>query len=453
MGRYEDIRVQHTHVYTEADSGALKIRCWRVRVLNGEESGLNVMLERGSLLIGSAESNDLMLSDPCVSRAHLELRLLEKGIQIRDLGSSNGVFHKGTRIQESTVQGATVLKVGNTELALEPADKEVEVDTHMERLGAMVGISPEMRKLFGMVMQIAPTNVSVLIEGETGTGKELVAHEIHNFSARAEQPFVVIDCGALPAGLVESELFGHRRGAFTGAVSDREGAFECADGGTLFLDEIGELPTELQPKLLRALDQGQVKGVGDNRVRTVDVRVIAATSRDLTQAVGRGTFRPDLFYRLAVVRQRVPPLRERLDDLPLLITAMAQMIAGREVVIPDSVVEELQGHSWPGNVRELRNVLSHALALRPNSTILELPETLGIEEVLSGASQGAQSNAEPPSGDYREAKRQAVDQFEVRYLKSLLDKHDWNVSGAAREAGVDRNYLHRLIKRHKIRRP
>jgi transcriptional regulator with GAF, ATPase, and Fis domain len=444
------LQVEHTHVYTEADSGALKIRCWRVRVLNGEESGLNVMLERGSLLIGSAESNDLVLTDPCVSRAHLEFRLLEKGIQVRDLGSSNGTFHKGTRITETTVQGATVLKVGTTELALEPADKEVDVDTHMERLGAMVGSSAAMRKLFGTVLQIAPTNVSVLIEGETGTGKELVAHEIHNFSTRADLPFVVIDCGALPAGLVESELFGHRRGAFTGAVADREGAFECANGGTLFLDEIGELPTELQPKLLRALDQGQVKWVGDNTVRSVDVRVIAATSRDLTHAVAQGTFRPDLFYRLAVVRQRVPPLRDRLEDLSLLASAMAQMIAGREVVIPDSVVEALQGHRWPGNVRELRNVLSHALALRPDSAILELPETLGIEDPERGPVSAA---VEPQGGDYREAKRQAVSQFEVLYLTNLLEKHDWNVSGAAREAGVDRNYLHRLIKRHKIRRP
>jgi transcriptional regulator of acetoin/glycerol metabolism len=204
-------RTDATLVYTAADSGALKIRRWRVRVLNGTEAGLNMMLERGSLLIGSAESNDLVLSDPCVSRAHLELRLLEKGVYCRDLGSSNGTFHKGTRIKESTIQGATVLKVGTTELALEPADREVEVDTHMERLGSMVGTCPEMRRLFGMVLQIAPTNVSVLIEAETGTGKELVAHEIHNFSTRAEQPFVVVDCGALPSGLVESELFGHVR--------------------------------------------------------------------------------------------------------------------------------------------------------------------------------------------------------------------------------------------------
>ena len=435
-----------TLVYTDVDSGALKIRRWVVRVLNGPQSGTSITLERGSLLVGSAASNDLVLDDPCVSRAHLEVRLLERGLQVRDLGSSNGTFQQDTRIKESVLEGPAVLRMGSTELAVEPADREIEVEITLERLGDMVGVSRGMRQLFGMVQQIAPSNVSVLIEGETGTGKEMVAHEIHRLSARANDPLIVVDCGALPSGLVESELFGHMRGSFTGALNSREGAFELADGGTIFLDEIGELPTDLQPKLLRALDQGQVKRVGDNTMRRISVRTIAATSRDLNQAVSEGSFRPDLFYRLAVVRLRVPPLRERLEDLKPLAQTILRKVAGRDVVVPDSMVEKLRAHSWPGNVRELRNVLSHAIALYPESSVLRLPEVLGTEEPPG-------SPELPLEGDYREAKRQAVDQFEVRYLTSLLNRHDWNVSAAAREAGVDRNYLHRLMKRHDIRRP
>jgi transcriptional regulator with GAF, ATPase, and Fis domain len=435
-----------TLVYTDVDSGALKVRRWLVRVVNGAEAGLNVTLERGSLLIGSVNSNDLVLSDPCVSRAHLELRLLEQGLQVRDLGSSNGTFHQETRIKESVLQGAAVLRLGATELAVEPADCEVEVPTECDRLGAMVGSGPAMRQLFGIVQQIAPSDVGVLIEGETGTGKEMVATEIHRLSQRAGKPLVVVDCGALPSGLVESELFGHMRGAFTGAVANREGAFEQADGGTIFLDEIGELPSELQPKLLRALDQGQVKRVGGNALQKTDVRVIAATSRDLNQEIASGAFRPDLFYRLAVVRLRLPPLRERLEDLKGLVQAILRSVAGREIVVPESTVQALAAQSWPGNVRELRNVLSHALALYSESDVLQLPTVLGVEEP-AGAPEPVLE------GDYREAKRQAVDQFEVRYLSSLLSRHNWNVSAAAREAGVDRNYLHRLMKRHNIKRP
>jgi transcriptional regulator with GAF, ATPase, and Fis domain len=436
-----------TLVYTDVDSGALKVRRWAVRVLNGPQAGLSVTLERGSLLVGSAGSNDLVLEDPCVSRAHMELRLLEKGLQVRDLGSSNGTFHQETRIKESILQGAAVLRVGGTEVAVEPADREVPIDTDLQVLGEMVGVSAPMRKLFGMVRQIAPSDVSVLIEGETGTGKEMVAVEIHRLSDRADKPLVVVDCGALPSGLVESELFGHMRGSFTGAHTNREGAFEQADGGTIFLDEIGELPTELQPKLLRALDQGQVKRVGDNTMRKVNVRAFAATSRDLNQAVSKGGFRADLFYRLAVVRLRVPPLRERLVDIKPLSQAILRRITSRDIVVPDSAVELLRVHAWPGNVRELRNVLSHAVALHSDSDILKLPEVLGTEDPPDGAEEPALE------GDYREAKRQAVNQFEVRYLTNLLSRHNWNVSAAAREAGVDRNYIHRLMKRHDIRRP
>jgi transcriptional regulator with GAF, ATPase, and Fis domain len=419
-----------------------------MRVLRGADAGTEVVLERGSLLVGSAGSNDVVLSDPTVSRAHLELRVLEEGIEARDLGSSNGTFLGGTRITCGTLQGPTVIKVGKTELIIEPADRQIEIGTDVEQLGAMVGTSCVMRELFGKVVRIAPANVSVLLQGETGTGKELVAQELHQHSTRAGGPFVVVDCGALPGGLVESELFGHLRGAFTGAVASRAGAFESASGGTLFLDEVGEMPLELQPKLLRVLEQRQVKRVGDDRVRDVDVRVVAATSRDLSAEVKRGKFRSDLFFRLAVVKLSIPPLRERLSDLEVLTRRIAADVAGREVAVPEAVIAELATHSWPGNVRELRNVVSHALALRRDAAILELPAVLGLE----GQVTALPSEPGEPIG-YRSAKRRAVDAFEVRYLTDLLERHAWNVSSAAREAGVDRNYLHRLMKRHGIRRP
>jgi len=453
---------QQTLVYTDAASGQLKVRRWTVRVVSGPDAGRGVALERGTLLVGGSESNDLIISDPRVSRAHLELRLLEDGLEVRDLGSRNGTYQGTSRIRESVLQGTALLRVGDTELAVEPADEQVLVDTETECLGSMVGTAPAMRRLFGTVCSIAPTDVSVLIGGETGTGKELVAHEIHARSERRDGPMVVVDCGALPEGLVESELFGHRRGAFTGALSDRQGAFALADGGTIFLDEIGEMQVDLQPKLLRVLEQRQIRPVGDNQVRNVNVRVLAATSRDLSEEVKRGRFRSDLFYRLAVVRLQIPALRERLEDLPLLVKMIAEEAAGHEIAVPTGVLDQLAAHHWPGNVRELRNVVCHAVALRPESSTLLLPQVLGINGATEAVQtpliryasmEGEASGVARFGSDYREAKKQAVEDFEVRYLQGLLGKHKWNIASAAREAGVDRNYLYRLMKRHDIRRP
>ncbi|MCA9667341.1 MAG: sigma 54-dependent Fis family transcriptional regulator [Myxococcales bacterium] len=457
-------RGDSTLVYTDIDSGRLRVRRWRVSVTEGPEAGQRFYLERGSLIIGSGSSSDLMLTDPRISRAHVELRLRDKGVQVRDLESTNGTYQGTTRITDSLLQGPTVLRLGSTKLMLEPADTEVAVDTSDIKLGPLVGQSAPMRRLFGTIKQIAASDVSVLLEGETGTGKEELADQLHQRSRRASKSFVVVDCGALAAGLVESELFGHVRGAFTGAHQDREGAFEQADGGTIFLDEIGELPADLQPKLLRALEQRQVRRVGDNRVRHVNARVVAATSRDLDEEVNAGRFRPDLFYRLAVVRLRVPPLRERIEDLDQLVETLIARITDRRVVVTEEAIGQLREHNWPGNVRELRNVLAHALAMRPDSDMLELP-TLHMVDLpgvdLPGADLGGEADADGAPrhvsaaaeiSDYREAKKVAVAEFEIEYLRRLLDRHAWNVSAAAREAGVDRNYLHRLIKRHGIKR-
>ena len=444
----------HTRLFTEVDSGALKLRHWKLRVLNGPAAGKAIDLSRGSLLVGSGPGNDLLLPDNRVSRAHLEFRVLDAGLEARDLGSRNGLFLGKVRVTQCLIREPQVLRVGNTELAIEPADEELTLDEDLFCLGNLVGHSPAMRRLFGLIMRIASADVGVLIEGETGTGKELVAQEIHRLSGKPGRAPVVVDCGALPQGLVESELFGHERGAFTGAVSSRDGAFSLAHGSTLFLDEIGELPPETQPKLLRVLETSSFRTVGGSVEKQVKVRVLAATSRELTEEVNAGRFRSDLFYRLAVVRLRLPPLRERMEDLPLLVQAITEQIAGCEVQVPQATLDKLRGYAWPGNIRELRNALRQALALGPEG-ILELPDDFdpgrgGLGQVSTFYESPA---AAQEAADYREAKRVAMDRFEVRYLTSLLTRHDWNVSAASREAGVDRNYLHRLIKRHTIRRP
>jgi transcriptional regulator with GAF, ATPase, and Fis domain len=460
----KDLLPPHTLVYTEVDSGALKVRRWEVRVLAGPDEGSKKRVERGSLLVGASSSNDLVLSDSRVSRAHLELRVLEKGLHIRDLGSRNGVYLGRVKVPECTVSESAVLRLGDTELLVEPVEETLEIDDRQDHLGNMVGGSAAMRHVFGLIKQVGPVDVGVLIEGETGTGKELVAQEIHRLSNRKGTAPIVIDCGALPEGLVESELFGHVRGSFTGAVSDRDGAFKLADQGTLFLDEIGELPPEMQPKLLRVLETSRFRPVGGRTEEQVNVRIVAATSRDLADEVSKGRFRPDLFYRLAVVRLRMPPLRERLGDMPALIQRLAGGIFPEPLTIPEATMNQLQSHHWPGNVRELRNVLRQALALRRDG-ILSLPEGWSSQGSVMQASDisgehvsPSGDHAPPPlfddiTGDYREAKRTAIDRFETGYLQNLLERHAWNVSAAAREAGVDRNYLHRLMKRHGIKRP
>jgi transcriptional regulator with GAF, ATPase, and Fis domain len=434
-----------TQVYTDHNSGALKVRRWVVRVVSGKADKAQATIERGSMHIGSASSNDIRVDDPRVSRAHLELRLLEDGLWVRDLESSNGTYQGNARIRETLLEGASLLRLGDTELAIEPIDEELKLNEDDSCLGEMVGTTTAMRRLFAIVKRIAPTDVTVLVEGETGTGKELVARELHSRSPRSSGPMVVVDCGALPSGLVESELFGHVRGAFTGAMTERDGAFAQANGGTLFLDEVGELPLDLQPKLLRVLESRQVKRVGGDRLQPIDVRVVAATSRDLSERAKQQLLRPDLFYRLAVVRLKVPPLRERLEDLPVLVRSIAARIAGREIIVPEGVIAQLAVNRWPGNVRELRNVIDQSLAMRPDSTILQLDDQLDDGPPLNATGDAG--------GDYREAKAQAIAAFEIRYLTGLLDRHAWNVSSAAREAGVDRNYLHRLIRRYDLQRP
>ncbi|MGM0576331.1 MAG: sigma-54-dependent transcriptional regulator [Myxococcota bacterium] len=328
---------------------------------------------------------------------------------------------------------------------------ESRLDLHEDYFG-IVGSSPAMRRMFDVIEAVRQASSSVLIEGESGTGKELVARALHHGSPRRNRRFVAVNCSALPENLLESELFGHVRGAFTGAVQAREGLFERAHGGTLFLDEIGDMPTSLQVKLLRVLQEGEIRRVGESEPRAVDVRILAATHQDLREAMEEGRFREDLYYRLNVITIEAPPLRERVEDVPLLAHHFLQVHAarnGKEIEgIEPEVLTALSAYHWPGNVRELENVVERAVVLCRGQTIdaSTLPEHV---RAGGGGTERADVSSGRVSGlPFRQAKDVAVQTFERRYLREVLDRAEGNISEAARLAGLDRSNFRRLMKRH-----
>ena len=395
--------------------------------------------------IGSHPSNDVVLDDRTVSRFHCELHMKTAGLLIRDLGSRNGTFVDGVRVVEAFVRSGSLLRLGDSAVRLEvgAASNALPLSTRTD-FGSLIGRSTPMRAAFAVLERAARTDSTVLVEGETGTGKGAAAEGIHQESERHDGPFVVVDCSAIAQTLLETELFGHERGAFTGAIADRAGAFEEANGGTVFLDEVGELPLELQPKLLRVLESREVRRVGSNLVRRVDVRIVAATNRDLRAEVNAGRFRPDLFFRLAVIRVVMPPLRQCFEDLPLLTERLVRGLGGdpdsaRAILTPE-LLSGLEHWSWPGNVRELRNyvercLLFHeALPVHPSQTV---------------------SEAEPPVDDslpYVEARRKALDAFERKYVLALVKKHGGSVAEAAKAAEINRVSFYRLLRRHRQKR-
>jgi transcriptional regulator with GAF, ATPase, and Fis domain len=417
-----------------------------VVVLSGSAKGTTRPLGE-KLRLGKAQDNDLVLDDDTVSRHHCELLRASDGVHIRDLGSTNGTRVEGARVSVAIVQPGTVLKVGEVEIALRPAMRNVEVlPSDKTWFGAAIGKSLAIRSIFGVLERIAQTDATVLLEGETGTGKDVLARAIWTESARAQGPFVVVDCGAVSYSLLESELFGHERGAFTGAIAARQGAFELADGGTVFLDEIGELPIDVQPKLLRVLETKEFRRVGGNRTLKTSVRVIAATKRNLQREVQAGKFREDLYFRLAVVPITVPPLRARREDIPLLVLHILKACGG-EMTVAEETMQGLVAHDWPGNVRELRNVLERTvyLARATGQTELDL-----VSLPSAGPTPGDVFQFEPGKS-YRETRAKFDAEFERRYVKWLLGRHSGNVSAAAREAKMDRKHLHDMAKKHGLR--
>jgi two-component system, NtrC family, response regulator GlrR len=396
-------------------------------------------------VVGTEAQVDLRLVDPLVSRLHAELDPRESGLWVRDLGSRNGSYVENVLVLEACVPKGGKVRFGDTELTVTYGPQETPVELWPSpQFGRLIGPSVKMREIFARLARIARSPASVLIEGETGTGKELVARAIHDASARAGRPFVVIDCGALPENLLDAELFGHVRGAFTGAVDGRAGAIESADGGTVFLDEVGELPLGVQPKLLRVLESRTVRRLGQNEHRPVDVRVISATHRDLRTMVNNRAFREDLYFRLAVLPVRVPPLRERPGD----IIALAQYFLPRESVgsVTPQLMRELVTRPWLGNVRELRNVLERIVTLGADAELSD-----ALPAVTAGRTSW-RPNLTPDllRLQHRDLREQVLQAAEQEYLRALLEKHGRNISAAAAASGLNRTYLHRLIAKHQL---
>jgi DNA-binding NtrC family response regulator len=434
-----------------------------VCVLDGPECGHRVQLSPGEpLSVGKSPDNQLQLSDLTVSRYHLELTLRRGMVEVRDLESLNGTYIGETRIEHAFVRPGTTLTVGSATVRIEagagvlaapraaPEAASCDEVASLPEIPGLVAHSPAMREVVRTVARLARSNVTVLLHGETGSGKEVVAQALHALSDRREQPFEVVDCGSMAATLIAAELFGHERGAFTGAHSERAGAFERAHGGTVFLDEIGELPLELQPMLLGVLERRRFKRVGGTRERSVDVRVIAATHRDLRNATNVGTFRADLYFRLAVARVLIPPLRERPEDIAPLVRRFAEQLSGDPNLEPfdRATLLSLEAHPWSGNVRELRNVVESAVALGA-FTLEQGPGPGGPS--LPGAAESVAGCDATLALPYREARAHAVASFEQLYLKQLLDSAGGNASEAARRAHMDRPYLLTLLRKHNLR--
>jgi DNA-binding NtrC family response regulator len=448
----------HTQLLTDDASGLLLERSFRLKVVAGPDAGKDHMLDEGTTMVGTHADNDLVLTDATVSRYHLEIRVRRDGIEVRDLDTTNGTKHGGAKINSVVLTGAARLRLGkHTEMDVEPVDESVELgEWSNDRYGDVLGSTQPMKRLFSLLAKAAPTEATILLQGETGTGKEAIAEAVHKASRRTKGPFIVVDCGSIPHELIASELFGHAKGSFTGAAGDKQGLIEAANHGTLFLDEIGELALDLQPQLLRVLDRRQVRRVGETHSIDVDIRVIAATHRDLRAMVKAGQFREDLYYRLAVVATHVPPLRERKADIPTLASWFAERMGRGSFAQSPALIDQLMKHDWPGNVRELRNVVERALSLG-DSALADLGSDpamprAGSQPSISDAGDSGQlrRSSDPAMLEmpFKEAKAQLVEAFERDYLSALLAKHHGNISRAAAEAGIDRNYIHRLVKKY-----
>lgn len=399
---------------------------------------------------GRAPSHDVVLDDESVSTTHFEIRLEPRGVMLRDLGSTNGTWIARSRLEEGVVSlfDGAAFYAGNIKLRLVDIEIGKLARSTDTSLGTMAGRSPAMAELFALLSRLAPTPITTLVTGETGTGKEEVARTLHQLSER-KGPFVVLDCGALAPGLAESAIYGHVKGAFTGASSDTPGAFERAHWGTLLLDEIGELPLDLQPKLLRVLDRREVLRIGDTAIHPVDVRVIAATNRNLAQLVADGEFRLDLYHRLRQLEINVPPLRTRPEDIPLLVhwfLARFHENHGRAIAIEESAVEILTGLHWEGNVRQLQQTI-HRLAFLAEDDVITVGDLrrFGDDRKYRDPrpDQVASHLHEWMSLPYKEA----VDRFQVHYFRGLFDEAKGDVDEICRRAGYSRKGLQGLARR------
>ncbi len=398
-----------------------------------------------SLKIGKAPENDVVIDHPTVSRAHLVVRRMGDRFLVHDLGSTNGTFIDGAQVKEAFLRPGSLLEVGDVQLRFQPELKSLEVSpTQDDRLGDLVGKSLPMRQIFALIQRIAATDSTLLLIGETGCGKGAAARTIHKLSPRATGPLVVFDCAAVSENLIESELFGHERGAFTGAVAQRVGCLERSNGGTLFLDEIDDLPLELQPKLLRALEDREFRKLGNSATpQKLDARVIAASKKDLWAETKAGRFREDLYFRLSVFTVTLPSLRDRKEDVPLLVNALAGARLWER--LSDAQREQFLGHTWPGNVRELRNAVER---FKHVADIPELASESFLREYSGPTAQEGESLPVDYAGPFKDVKDDLVRAFEREYLTRLLAKTRGNIAKAARDAGLDRKHLYSLLHKH-----
>ncbi|MEJ7603346.1 MAG: sigma 54-interacting transcriptional regulator [Kofleriaceae bacterium] len=438
-----------TRVTNAIDRRAV-VRIAQLRVVDGPDRGTELELPPIGVVIGTERTCDVILTDAFVSRRHCSITPTPQGFAITDLGSKNGTIIDGVAVGKVVAPPGVAIRIGKTLLQLMPADEVIDIPPSVsDKFGALYGGSHAMRGVFGLLERASKSAASILFLGESGTGKELMARGVHDASPRANKPFVVFDCGASTETLIESDLFGHVKGAFTGAASDREGAFAAADGGTLFLDEIGDLPVALQPKLLRMLEAGEVVPLGSRKSERYDVRIVAATHRDVFAEVARGGFRGDLYYRLAVVEVQVPPLRQRTGDLARLIAMFLERAGAAQLAsqVGGAALERLTRYHWPGNVRELRNVITRAVALAgPDDDFQSLPFVL--RPTMAAPEAGSDIKADRP---FHEAKDALVDRFERAYLEDLVQRANGNLSQAARLAGLERKFLYKLLERTGLR--
>jgi two-component system, NtrC family, response regulator GlrR len=428
----------------QRDHLRIRIRRFRLTVEEGPDAGAELVSSGERAVVGTHDGADLRLTDRAVSRFHCELELTEREVVLADLHSRNGTTVDEVPVLRAPLRHGARIAIGTSRLRFHLDADHVDIPLIAgERFGLLVGVSPPMRAVMAQLARAAASNATVLLEGETGTGKELAAESLHREGSRRDAPFLVLDCGAVPSDLLDAELFGHTRGAFTGADRERAGVFEAATGGTVLLDEIGELPPALQPKLLRVLERKEIRRIGETEHRPVDVRIVAATNRDLRTEVNAQRFRADLFFRLAVVQVRLPPLRERREDLALLVDAILTHFEMSDHPLAATLRtpafrDGLAGHAWPGNVRELRNYIERCLVMRT-------PMPPAASTVTADPLPG--TGPEP----LKLARERWLRVFEHAYLKELLARSDGNVSAAARSAGVDRIHLYRLLWRNGLR--
>jgi len=438
----------------ENQENLFRVRRTKLLVISGPLQGREFVVNRDTFTIGSGSHNDLTIEDSTVSKRHCEIVVEQSGYLIRDLDSTNGTFVQGVRVSSAHLAPGSEIQLGKTRIVFCPLQDANDIPlSHNEAFGAMLGRSVPMRRIFYLAETYSPADVTVMITGETGTGKEILAEEIHNHSSRRDKPFIVIDCAAISKELIESELFGHVKGAFTGANADRQGAFELADGGTVFLDEIGDLSPDLQPKLLRVLEKREIKRVGCNKVRKINVRIISATNRNLANEVNEGRFREDLYYRLSVVHIELPPLRRRREDVPLLVRKFLTDLHGEDAISQladvDRTMDVLKRHEWPGNVRELRNLIE--LAFYSERRPVDLSAFLSLGSLRAGRKPAEPDVNFVTDKPFKDAKNDLIEEFEKTYLNDLLARNKQNISRSAREAGIERAYLQRLIRKYGMR--